>query len=847
MGTVEKGNIGNNGAEGSGRTVKNAFSKRALLAGAAICILAPAMAHAAAAQTAATAASNDDIQVVIVTANKRAENIQTVPQSVQVVTSVALEKNSVRDFEDIVKVAPSVTITKTTQPGNNSINIRGIGTYAYSIATEPSVAVVVDDVPQAFQAAAFSALVDTQQIEILRGPQNTLFGKATSAGVLLITTKAPSDHFTFSANAMMTDDHEHRAQMAISGPITDTLKFRLAASTSDYRGTIHNLYTGNWLNGTGDDSVRAKLIWTPNDNWSVAFTPYATTTKASCCASATYYVPAGATAGKASPAPATIISQATLLNGVVPGRDNRETSQDVDSQGNAYDAGAGLKISRKLGDFTLTSITSYDQYFLHDRQDTDVTSFNFGIGYTAGATVTGGSGNGGYFKVRTATQELRLTSPAGNRFSYVAGLFYSDTLSKRWFVRGSNTLGPYSPTFLSALNTTNSSAYSNYNAIASDKNYAIFAQSTFEITDKLNLVTGLRANVEDIAYQWFDNTVPSAPVTFGVPECSTTTPSGLTISTCDSDTSITGRVSLSYKATPKFMTFVTYSTGYKGMAYDLTSTLTVRSNVTLAGKCLNKPTADCVASNQPIQPETVDNFEFGFKSTLFDRHLTLNVTAFDEVFHGFQAQSRDEVTGQNLLNSIPKVSSKGVEMEFAGRHGAFDFNGALTYNKAVMDDFPNSTCYSNQTAAEGCLPVPNVTSARTQDLSGKPLFNAPEWNFNINTNYEKELSNNLTMFAGVTYRWQSQVTFSLLQDPDSIQKAYGIVNLSGGFAKDHWRVTLFCNNLFDKSYALTRGRSAAWNSAVPTGSTTSAGFVAVDWKPARDSARYTGVRVAVNY
>jgi len=141
---------------------------------------------------------------------KRAENIQSVPSSVFVATAVSMERANIRDFDDLVKIAPSLTITKTSQPANNSINIRGIGTYAYSIATESSVAVVVDDIPQAFQAEAFSSFVDVRQVEVLRGPQNTLFGKSASAGVVNITTESPTDTFTGRGEVMHTFDDESR-------------------------------------------------------------------------------------------------------------------------------------------------------------------------------------------------------------------------------------------------------------------------------------------------------------------------------------------------------------------------------------------------------------------------------------------------------------------------------------------------------------------------------------------------------------------------------------------------------------------------------------------------------------
>ena len=776
------------------------------------------------AQTQAVGSAPVSLEEIVVTGTKRPENVQTVPASVFVATAAGMERAGVRDFDDLVKIAPSLTITKTSQPANNSINIRGIGTYAYSIATESSVAVVIDDIPQAFQAAAFAALVDVRQVEVLRGPQNTLFGKSASAGVVNITTQQATDTYTARAEAMATDDHEKRFSATVSGPITPTLKFRLAANYSDYRGNIHDLTNGQWLNGQQDTTLRGKLVWAPVEDWTVTASPYITRTLASCCAGAEYFVSPGVTFGKNN------ISQSVILAGITPGPDNKLTRMDVAARGNALDYGSGLKISHDLGGFTLASISSYDAYQLHDLQDTDSSDFDFQT--VAPTAPHGGSANGGFFKINSVTEELRLTSPSGGRFRYVAGLYYSRTSSERYFVRGSNTLGTYNN--LSSLPSTNSTAYSNYLSRAESINYAVFGQSTYSVTDKLDLTTGLRLNREEISYSFVDN---GNHVTYGAPDCSTATPTAsVTIHTCDSDTAVTGRASLQYHFTPDLMVFGGYSRGYKGLAYDLTSTLTTRTPVA-SGPLKGVPTADAVAAKQPIPPETVDSYELGFKSSFFDHRLTWNVTAFDEVFHGFQAQSRDQLTGQNVLNSIGQVTSKGVETEVAAVIGNLTINGGGAYNKATMDNFPNANCYGAQTAAQGCV-------GGLQDLSGKPLFNAPEWNFSVNGEYDIPLAaNDYHAFVSGGFRWQSQVVYNLLQDPDSVQKAYGIVNIAGGLQGDRWKLTLFVNNLLDKSYALTRGRDAQFNISQATNPPTDA----ITWKPARDGHRYVGVRVAVSY
>ena len=769
------------------------------------------------------AQSPAQLEEIVVTANKRSEAIQNVPASVLAVTSDTLERVNVRTFDDLVDVVPSVTISKTTQPANNSINIRGIGTYAYSIATQPSTVVVVDEIPQAFQAEAFTSLVDVQQVEVLRGPQSTLFGKSASAGVINITTKPTTESFSAQVNAEGTSDDQEVVQASVSGPISDTFRYRISAGYDDYKGNLHNLTTGAWLDGQEDQTLRGKFEWQPNSDWSVTLLPYMVDTVASCCAAAPYFISPGVTFSKSN------LPVSQILQGITPSPTNIWLRNDVNSKGDAYDIGSGLKVVRDFeSGLTLASISSYDHYTLHDTQDTDGTSYDYST--LQAGSVPGGSGNGGYFSVNGVTEELRLTSPTSGPVTYVTGGYFSNTDSKAYFVRGSNELGPYGDGF-SSLPTSNSSTYAQYTDHAGIKTEALYGQATGNITDKLSVVGGLRLHHEQVQYQFWDQV---HNIYYGAPDCSTKSPT-LAVSTCNSDTVVTDKAAIEYHLTPDLMVFADYATGYKGLAYDLTSSLTTRTLVT-SGPFTGIPVADSIAAKQPIRPERSRDYEVGFKGSFLDRRATWNLTGFYEEFTGFQAQRRDETTGVNELESIGKVTSSGVETEFALRpiqELTLGINGS--WDVAKMNDFPAGQCFTNQTAAQGCI-------NSQQNLSGKSLPNAPRWSGNLNSEYERLAFGKTSAFVAVAYRFQSRVIFNLLQDPDSVQDAYGIFNLSTGLETEHWKVTAFVNNLFDNHYALNKGRAASYNIAPYT-----APFFrdAINWTPARDSFRYEGLRISM--
>jgi iron complex outermembrane receptor protein len=183
------------------------------------------------------------------------------------------------------------------------------------------------------------------------------------------------------------------------------------------------------------------------------------------------------------------------------------------------------------------------------------------------------------------------------------------------------------------------------------------------------------------------------------------------------------------------------------------------------------------------------------------------------------------------------MRAEGVESEFSARlDPRLTLVGAASYSRAVMGGFENAACYFGQTAAQGCV-------GGRQDLTGKTLFNAPRWSLNLNAFYQTPLAGNRRLEINAGYRWRSRVFYSLLQDPASIEPAYGVLDLSAGVGGRSWRVTGFVDNVLDQRFALTRGRDVQWNLLGADGNPATAAH----WKPARDSGRHAGVRLAVDY
>jgi iron complex outermembrane receptor protein len=788
---------------------------------AAVALALLAAAHTASAQQ-ATPVDSGKLESVVVTANKRAQNLQDVPASITVLGDAVLQRSNVRDLEDIPSLSPALTLSYGTQPGNFSINMRGIGTFSLGIGVEADVSVIVDDIPLGMQAGAFKDLADVYRIEVLKGPQSTLFGKSSIAGALNITTKPIGGPIKTNVSTYITDDHEWRGGFSVSGSVSDNLRMRLAASKTSYQGTLNDLTTGGHLNGSKGDNLSGKLEWTPIDQLTVTLTPHYNRTEKFCCSSAYSYMSPGGIYRNAPQLPVSLV-----LAGINIGPGNRDVRNDYPTGGKFHDVGTGVKLdwafdpNGPLAGHTLSSISSYSRYHMDDYQDndnTDVDILPFLLlpnGQPTG--MHGGLFQYGSFDVHSTTQELRLTSPDKGAVRYVAGLWYG----KNWLNR-ELTKAP----LIQAYGTS-------YGADAWNTSKAIYGQGSWDFVPNTSLILGGRYNDEDTGYNFRRYTVP--PQSFAQTEF---------YHKEDNDKSFTGKLGLEHRINKDSMVYGMASTGHKGVAYDLTSGFTAAT-----------------AKLPAVKPETARSYEIGLKQSLLDNRAMFSAALFRTNFKNFQQSSSffdADGTYRTGLNSIGGLRTQGVEVEGSIRvTRELQLNGSFAYTEATVQSFENGPCYNvlNATGTgtvpgPGCANSPKYNNTNVQNLAGKTLPNAPKIKVNLGGQYDVVLpSQSFNGFVAATTRYQSRTQFSLSQDPMTVQGAYSITNLSVGVKdkQDRYKFTFLVNNLFDKRYAagLNNGyANSNWSSKAPN---TPLVVNTTEWLPPRDFQRYFGARLDMTF
>lgn len=448
-----------------------------LLSGAAAMALlvgAPALAQTAPAADAPTADADTTKDVepgdIIVTAQKRSQRLQDVPVAVSVISGDAIAAQGGVNLESAQYLVPTLNFRKSGTTINQSLFLRGVGTSTFSIAGEPSISTVVDGVVYSRAGEAFSDLIDLDRIEVLRGPQGTLFGKNASAGVINIVTKRPGDSFGgFFEASYFSNGDEYRARAAVDIPLGEKVKSRFTGFFGTYDGNIRNLATGRRVNGYEHYGIRGIIVAEPTSDLTLTLIGDYRESNDDCCAELIGTLPTNLAAA-ALPTPR--------------GDRTRLVNQNLVTTTNERSWGLSLQGDLNLGEHVLTSITAYRRYDNEEIRDGDWVDRPY-VGITQLHDFGPQSGD-------TFSQELRLASPTGQLFEYVVGAFYSHAYTERTFSRFDVvcTLAP-APTVLTpctapgtVLTTPSGSATFG----SAFDNVAVFGQGTLNLTDRFRLI-----------------------------------------------------------------------------------------------------------------------------------------------------------------------------------------------------------------------------------------------------------------------------------------------------------------------------------------------------------------------
>lgn len=698
-------------------------------------------AASAVAQTAPDKADPADATEVIVTATRRAESMQKVPVTVSVLKGDDLARANLNGLREIAAQVPSFNFRQAASYKDQALFLRGLGTSSTSPGVEPTVSTVIDGVVLGRQGQASLDLLDVDRIEVLRGPQGTLFGKNASAGVLNIVTRTPGEAFRAYTDLGFYEGNEWRVRGGVSGAIVPgKWAASLNVTASHFDGNARNVFNGENVNGYDNYGARTKWLFTVSDSLTTTLTAdfsHNKNTAPNGLVARTVKRAYPTNAATSSPAFATAVAPAEVS----------DTTRDVNINYPTYALddtwGVAFQADKRLGDFTLTSITAYRFWKNTQFQDQDKLP-----GAVIGLPQQHDRGDLHYDQI---SQELRLASPKGGRFDYVAGVYLFRGTDSEVYTRN--------VTILSATSTTNHSGTSRFGV--TNDSAALFAEGNYHFSPALRAVLGLRLTHDQVSYHF--NRISTSPVAVTGIQAPYSS-EGQTDAT-----EMSSRAGLQYDLSASAMLYATYSRGYKGPAYSLAFSTLPQDTIAL-------------------KPELSDAVELGLKSRLFDRRVLANFAVFEQKVDNYQVPFFDTYNGSSVTRLINagKVSTRGVEGDVSARASdTLSLSGSFAYTDAKIDHF---LCPPG--AASSCF------------VDGGTLTFAPKWKGVARASY-RLLSlgtSDVLISADVTYRSRTQ--YSINQTPDTIAPAYTLWNASLSYRTDDgFEINLIGKNLGDKSYS----------------------------------------------
>ncbi|NNM76210.1 TonB-dependent receptor [Sphingomonas sp. ID1715] len=765
--------------------------KRTLLLGAAMLGCTPAIAQETPARDFEVFKDGD----LVVTARRREESVQNVPIAVAAFTGDSLAATGSSNVGRLTQLQPSLQFY-STNPRNSAANIRGLGA-PFGLTNdgiEQGVGIYVDQVYNSRIAAATFDFVDVERVEVLRGPQGTLYGKNTTAGAINITTRAPSFSPEGRVEISFGNLEYLQAKGSVSGPlIDDRLAIRLAAGATQRRGTIFNVKSDRWVNEQDNLGLRGSLLWKATDALSLTVTGDYNRQNPECCAQ--IYVRVGRTQ---RPLNRQYDALAAAFGYAPPSRNAFDRLADLDSPLDAFQeiGGVSLRAEWDVGPGTLTSVSAWRFWNWGPSNDRDFT----------GLPITPVSANPS--KQDQYSQEFRY-SVDGERFDYTLGVFayhqkqhttgaqQQGSAASRWTLNPGNvpvgsagcatpTANACNPAVLNGLRSEN-------DILLKTTSLAAFGQLAWHVTDRLTLQPGLRVNYDKKSGSYVAtvfngagvpivcNPVPASSVVRD--QCATLAPQSY--APRFSDWNVSGDFTISYKLAEDVLAYGTYAKSYKS------------GGINLAGLPLDANNLP-VLSVTTVKPEDVDHFELGLKTQFFDRRMTFNLAGFWTEIKNYQAlvNSGAISTVRGYLANAQKVRVRGIEADLAYRPDdrlSLYANGAFTDHKYVK--FTGAPCppelSGGGTVAAGQTPsapgTPGGLSPASCDISGQWLPGISKWSFSYGAEYNvptRVLGREGEVYFGVDGSYRSKFSSNPSRSIYMDVNGYGLANLRLGFRTD---------------------------------------------------------------
>jgi iron complex outermembrane receptor protein len=726
--------------------------------------------------------NTENLGEVVVTSRRRAESAQNIPIPVSVIGGARAEDAGAFNVNRLKELIPSVQLY-TSNPRNTGINIRGLGS-PFGLTNDgldPGVGFYVDGVYFARPAAATLDFIDIERIEVLRGPQGTLFGKNTTSGAFNITTRKPS--FTPGANFELSYGNYNyvQAKASITGPITKKLAFRASFSGTNRNGLVENVATGKATNSINNFGLRGQLLYKVSDKTSILLAGDNTRQRPDGYAQ----VIAGVVETK-RPAYRQFNAIIADLGYKLPSTNAFDRVIDHDTPWNSdNDLGGGsVNVDTKIGPGTLTSTTAYRYWNWGPSNDRDFTGLQ-ALALSQNPT-----------KHKQWSQEFRYAGQFSSKLSGVVGLFYigqdvkvtgnEESGNAQWRFSQSTTSELWkTPGLFEGYGIKTNSSIESVSAAA-------FANLDWEIIKGLHVLPGLRYNYDkkDVVY----NRVAGGGL-------QTTDPALLALKSLvygsqkyvasADEKNLTYQITVAYRANKRVNAFATYSTGFKPVGVNVAGL----PNISVNG------VSRADSSLAVIKPEDVKSYQFGIKTNPTD-NITLNLTLHNSDIKNYQANVQSAQLGVNrgYIANAEKVNVKGLELDASLKANShFSFTGAFAYTDGKFVKFENAPLPLEETGL-----TENGQQKAFKDISGGALPGISKWSGSLGAEFvtpTQVWDNNGNFFIGLDGFYRSK--FSSSASPSTVLNvdAYTIVNARLGFrATKGFSAFIWARNLLDKNY-----------------------------------------------